>query len=814
MRLPQCKRVCHGQLLWSRTTRPIEGRAPKAAFDRMTTEGTSMRWEDRGGPDNPVVSRAHGKSSTELGEGSGGGRHAAGMPAPTLWSGREQALKLDLRRLLDMLWARKRLFARTFSFIIAVAVLTVLSFVPRYQATSSVIITPDQPIVDVRTMISPLSADSQAVTSEIQVIRSNPLAKRVVDKVGYRSYLAAPAPPSRLESMLGLSFDDTFAVIGKWLAEALNLNLTPSEELPENKLLRAFYESLEVARVPNTSVLTIGFTATDPVVAARVVNQLAEEYVAGQVERKRAARANATELLTERLHQLRERVNESDRAVERFRAESGLIKSAGVELLSQRLSDETARLPDARAQQITLAARVAELEALREGGDDAQFYELLDSPSLQTLRGEVLELQRDFARQSKGYGPNHPVIVELAADLREATSRLDDQVSRAIHAVRSEASMAAARNAEINQTIATLKDEIATLNAKEYTLRQLEGEAEINRSLHDAVVSRMREAEDAVFERADARIVNRADVPTQPAPSHGAVFLALALLGALGVSSGAALAVELLNGGFRNEEELAGASGLPVLAAVPRASARGRRGTDRVGVKNSEYDTVFREAFHTLHTRLELGRLRPADGRAPVVLITSAVPGEGKSTVVSGLARLAAQAGSRVLAIDCDFRRPSLHLDFGIDNERGLAATSELNDSSQLEEPAEVGADGLGQVDPSTGVHVIPAGVSMSNPPRSLRSALLPRLIMSQRTAYDLILVDSSPVLAVADPMVIGRLCDVVLLVVKWSETPRRSVQRAITRMYAANVPVAGCVFNHVDPGVHKADTYKYLGYS
>jgi capsular exopolysaccharide synthesis family protein len=735
------------------------------------------------------------------------------IPAPTLWSDNEQTFKLDLSRLLLMLWARKQLFALTFSTIVAIALLLILSLVPRYEAMSSVIIAPDEPIVEVRSMLAPLSNDSQAVTSEIQVVRSKPLVDRVIDEVGYRAHLAAPAPPSPLESLLGLSFDDTFEAISEWLAEALGVDILPSSELPDTKVFGAFQEHLEVARLPNTSVLSIEFTATDPVVAANAVNQLAEEYVASQVEGKRLARANATALLMERLHQLRERMNESDQALERFRTESGLIKSAGVELLAQQVTDQTAQLATVRAQQVTLEARLAELEALQSDGASDQLYELLGSPVMEQLRAEVLQLQRDMARQSKEYGPRHPFIVQLAADLREANSRLDEQVSRAIEALRSEASMATARNREINQAIATLKTEIADLNSKDYRLRQLEGEAEINRSLHDAVVNRMREAEDVVFERADARILNQADVPTDPASLHRAIFLALALAGAFCVSSGLALGVELLNGGFGNEEELAGASGLPVLAAVPRASAGARRGANGVG-KLSKYGSAYKEAFHALHTRLELGGLRPVDGMAPVVLITSAVPGEGKSTIVGGLARLAIQAGSRVLVIDCDFRRPSLHVDFGINNQQGLSTTEERN-WSQLDQVADLGANGLVQVDPSTGVHVIPAGPGMPNPQRFLRSAVLPRIIASGRAAYDLILIDTSPVLAVADPMLIGRRCDVVaLMAVKWRSTPRRSVQRALARMSAGDVPVAGCVFNNVDPSVHKADTYRYLAYS
>lgn len=763
-----------------------------------------MHWEQSRGPGSP---------STELVEPWTGDRRVAAMPAGTLWQGNEQTFKFDLSRLLDMLWARKSIFALTFTTIFVAAMLTFLSFVPQYEATSTVIITPDEPIVDVRSMIAPLSTESQAITSEIQVVKSKPLVEQVIKDIGFREYLAAPPPPNRLESLLEVSFDDTFDTIYGWLAGPLGLEEDASDDLADDKVLRAFYEKLDVLRLTNTSVLTITFSATDPVIAANVANQLAEGYVAGQVDGKRSARAHATEMLTERLQQLRERLAESEQAVDRFRAESGLIKSAGVELLGQQLSEQMTGLVAARARQQTLDARIAELEALWDSGATEALYELVGSDAMQTLRAEVTQLQREIARQSEEYGPRHPVIVELVADLREATSRLDAQVNRSIEAVRSESSMAAAEVDQINQTIAALKSEIADLNAKDYSLRQLEAEAEINRSLHDAVVSRMREAEDVVFERADSRVLNLADAPTVPATSHGGIFLALALVGAFCVSSGVALGLEFLNGGFRNEEELAGTLGLPVLAAVPRLSARGRHAADTYG--KSRYGSAYREAFHTLHTRLELRGLVPVGGKAPVVLVTSAMPSEGKSTVTSGLARLATQAGSRVLVIDCDFRRPSLHLHFDIDSRRGLSTSeTDLNQEAKPAEITGINAGDLVQVDPATGVHVIPAGASMVNPQRFLRSGLLPRIVVSQRTAYDLILIDTSPVLAVADPMLIGRLCDIVLLVVKWNDTPRRSVQRAIARMAAGDVPVAGCVFNQVALSAHKADSYKYLAHA
>ena len=492
--------------------------------------------------------------------------------------------------------------------------------------------------------------------------------------------------------------------------------------------------------------------------------------------------------------------------MERFRTEAGLVKSVSTELINQQLENQLMQLAAERAQQRTLQGRLAELETLRAGGANDQLYDLLGAPAVQHLRGEVLQLQREITRQSQEVGPKHPTMIGLGADLREANFRLSTEVNNAVQAVRSEATMAAERVREVEHTIAALKEEMAGLNAKEYTLRSLEAEAEINRSLHDAIVNRMREAEDAVFERADARILNRADVPTLPAELKGKLLMLAALIGAFCASGGVALGIEFLKGGFRTEEEVADALGRPMLAAVPRVPAWNWRPTAGHGEAIRRYGPAHIEAFHALHTSLELVGVGPTKGKAPTVLVTSAIPDEGKSTVVSGLARLAAEMGARVLVIDCDLRRPSVHSHFGIDNRTGLS-------TCDLEEPNPYG-DGLVKVHRSSGVQVIPAGPSPSNPQRLLRSPLLPRILMASRSAHELILIDSSPVLAVADPLVVGQLCDVVLLVVKWGSTPRRLVRRAMTRISAGGVPVAGCVLNQVAPSTYKADKYKYLSYS
>jgi capsular exopolysaccharide synthesis family protein len=189
-----------------------------------------------------------------------------------------------------------------------------------------------------------------------------------------------------------------------------------------------------------------------------------------------------------------------------------------------------------------------------------------------------------------------------------------------------------------------------------------------------------------------------------------------------------------------------------------------------------------------------------------VLVVTSSAPGEGKSTLVSGLARVAAQLGSRVLAIDCDLRRPRLHACFGLDN--GLGLSTYVREAGAQDRAVD---DDLVELDAVSGVHVITAGPTDENPQRVLRSPPLTRLLTAARDAYDLILIDTPPVLAVMDPVIMASMADASLLVVKWRTTPRRSVVKALSRLAPSGAPVIGCVLSQVDRGMHRNRTYNYL---
>jgi succinoglycan biosynthesis transport protein ExoP len=740
-------------------------------------------------------------------------------PSDRLWREHEQALDLDLRRIIRSLWARKWLFGSIFFGIMLLAGLIVFSIPHGYTATATVLIDPSETsLVDIRSISDPLSTTEESIASEIEVIAAGPLVERVIDAVGFREHLAAPSPPTPVGTLLSAILPrETLAATQDWATTMFDRDawtwFSPeggSEEedgeLDHREVLKQFYRGLDVQQVGETHVIRISFEATDPVLATDIANQLARAYVDSQLETKEQARTRAAQLLRGRLTELRERLVASEAAVEKFRNESGLVESAGVELVSQQISEQTTQLVEARAQLQTQEAHLKEIQGLRAAGAFERLQNLVDPATIDRLQERAIDIRGQIARESKELGQRHPVIINLHAELDAVGQRLIGEVNDAVENLRVQTAVAAQRVTELERTIAGLKEEISGLSSKEGMLRQLEAEAQINRTLYETLLNRIQETEQAAFSEADARVLTPANIPIDPSAPGRRFLLALALVGAFCVSSGVVFGTEYLHEGFATEDELTKTVGLPTLAVVPRTSSRQLQSPGGFDRLIANYGSAYTESINALHTGLCFAK---RSSREPVVIVvTSSAPGEGKSTLVSGLARVAAQLGSRVLAIDCDLRRPRLHACFGLDNGLGLSTyvrqASDYADNGSLD-------DDLVELDSVSGVHVITAGPTDENPQRILRSGPLTRLLAAARDAYDLILIDTPPVLAVVDPVIMASVADACLVVVKWRTTPRRSVVKALSRLAPSGAPVIGCVLTQVDRGMHKHRTYNYL---
>ncbi|MDH3658721.1 MAG: polysaccharide biosynthesis tyrosine autokinase [Alphaproteobacteria bacterium] len=729
----------------------------------------------------------------------------SGAPPPDLWEDEEKAvMDFDFGRFFRAFWIRKWLILFLGSAVFAVAALVILSIPPVYRAAAQILIDPADSVIEIQSVSSPLSTTNQGIASEIEVIRSNGMARQLIEAVDFHSYADAPIPPTKLDSLLGLEpgiaerSRRLLKIAAGWLASEADAG-----QASEEAVVRAYYSALGVWRVAPTFVISIAFDTKDPDFSVRAANELAAIYITNQIEQKRQARIQASQLLTENLSKLDERIQGSKKVVSSFRRESGLSDSISSELLNQQLSEQMTQLVNARASQQTAGARLAEVERLIRDQKNEELLSVINSTSARAQWDALRAAERQLAVYAQDYGPNHPIIIQQTQELQGLSQNFEREIQTAVQALRSEAGVASDKVTELQRAILDLRQSMTEVTEKENELRQLEADADISRTLHETLTNRIREAESAIVEGPDARILNLAERPLTPHSMPKRFLLLGAFIGAFAFSGVVALGLEFLNGGYQTEEELRRSLGWPILATVPKHS----RWSFLPRSMSKRRASAYEEAFNALYTNLEFHGLELNSGRAMTILITSSVPGEGKSTVVHGLARTAVENGAKVLVIDADLRRSTLHKKFDAENKLGLANCDPRFFDEKL-------VKNLIVSDPKTGVDIIPAGAIQTSPQQLLRSSVPQQILRANRPHYDLIVIDTPPILAVADAQLISKHCDSAVLVIKWSSTSRRLVQRAIARVSTRGMPLAGCVLTQVAKSAHRVGTYQYLDYT
>ena len=723
------------------------------------------------------------------------------MP-PTVDQPDSEESEIDIGRFFLALWTRKWLVLSLAALIFSIAFVVIMSIPPTYRATAQILIGSGDEFTQIQASSS-LARDNETISSEIEIIQSVDIAREVIEAVDFARYAQAPIPPSKLDNLLG--FSPGLAERLKLLRESMTGFLLPKEQtddLAENAILKTYYGTLNVARVSGTYLISITFETLDSEFSAKAANQLAAIYIANQIEGKRAAQQKASALLTENLSKLENDIRRSNQEVEKYRQESGIDEAASTELLGQQLSFQTTQLVDAQTVAQALNTKLQNMEQLQQDGRLEELLSIAASGAAETRWQGVLRARSALAAASQEYGPNHPEIIRLNKELEDATRSLESQLSVAVEITRREAAAASRKVSRLESSIVDLRRSMAELRAKENELQQLKADSNISRTLHDLLTSRVREAESAVVAGADARILNSAKPPSDPSSKPKKILLLAALLAAFTVSSGAALGLEFFNGGYQSEEALRHASGWPILATVPKKTKYKVLGYRRGGKKASAYE----EAFNLLLTNLEIRGLDFDSDKAVVVMVTSSIPSEGKSTVVHDLASITAEGGSRVLVIDTDLRRPTMHEQFSVRPHPGLANCDLKSFSDDL-------IENLIVKDPQSGVDVIPVGKASIRPQQLLKSSILPQILNAARQNYDLILLDTPPLLAVSDALLLRKRCDAAIFVVKWSSTARRLVQRAVLRFSEGGVPLVGCVLTQVSKSAHRVGTYQYLDY-
>ena len=661
--------------------------------------------------------------------------------------------------------------------VMAVAALAFLT--PRFTGEVLILIeSQENNIVSLESVVAGLSGDAESVQSEAYVLGSRALADRVVQR-------------------MNLETDSEFNhALSNPAAQRQGTSLATAQEY--SKLLDRFQDRLEIAPQDNSRVIAVRFSSESPAKAANIANALADEYIQSRLETKYEIAQRANTWLVKRIEGLREKLAEDEAKIEALRQQYGLLEGNGYTLATQQLVELNTQLVMARTARAETEARLKQTQRLVDtAGGVGSASEVLDSPLIQRLREQEVEVERRVAELSSELGELHPRMVQLRAEALDLHTRIKAEVSKIVIGLQNQVDIARARERSLQRSLNESKGTVAEGNQNKIKLQALQREADAARSLLDTMLAREKETQyqqDMGFQQPDVDVFSPATIPAQPSFPSRAIVLGLALIGSMFLGLLTILIVELLDSGFRSGEQFEQVTGTPSIGFIPMINKPNNYSSLAAYVAGRP-GAAFGESVRTLNWSLSL--VFP-DKAPQVVLITSSLPGEGKSTIASSLATVQSIAGQRTLLIDADIRRPACHVITGIEKEPGL--TNVLADEVELD-------DAL-QASEWSSLKVIPAGMPTMNATNVLGSKKMAALLDELRGKFDLIVIDSPPLMAAADARILSRLSDATILAVRWGSTRRQAVKMSVRQLLAAGAPLAGGLLTMVNAKKHAQYSY------
>jgi succinoglycan biosynthesis transport protein ExoP len=568
--------------------------------------------------------------------------------------------------------------------------------------------------------------------------------------------------------------------------------------------------SLKVNLVPKTDIIRISYSSLDPKLSADIVNKVIATYIQRSYETRFASTQRVSNWLSSTLDDLKQQVETSQEQMMDLQRRLGILGFDPTHNQITTSLDDLARA--AGAAKLTRIIAEAKYRVL-SGMDPNTIEGSIDSTSgsapaeLGMLRGQLANAKANYAQLESTLGPNHPQAKALKAQIDEFTKEIDAEQTRLLVQAKQNYVVARANEDQTTAALETQKTDAYKLRdlSVEYTLREREFEA--NRTLYDSLQQRLRTASvQSGLESLEIDIVDNALPPAKPLlqPQSTVILTALifGLIGGIVIS----FLLESLDTGLRSVAEIETITGLPSLAIIPRAR---RSSVDQAGVLTTAQRNVgiltqpksqFAEAFRSLRTSLLLSRT----GHPPkYILLTSATPSEGKTTVATNLAGILAQRDTRVLLIDADLRRPNVHHRFGLNGKIGL--TTVLTGSTPLEGAVQ-------SVREIPNLFILPSGPVPPFPTEMLSSDAMLEILKRCGELYDYVVVDSPPILSVTDGVILARHADSVVLVVRHGKSSKHIVRRARDLILRSGSSITGIVLNAVD--LSSPEYYGYYGYS
>ncbi len=663
-----------------------------------------------------------------------------------------------------------------------IGVLTAFSMTPIYVATVSLLIEPDQPKI---ISLDPLQNNTNIkyfYETQREIINSRKLASSVVEKLELENHPEFDEKQNKNIKSYILEL-----IPEGWLPED---NLPINEESAASKLLDEFNERLYVSNKEQSQVMQISFEASDPGLSADVANAVAEAYVNTGLESRLSVVEQASSWLTGRLEELRAQLNKSEKALQDYQIAEGIVDTESQkEIISGKLASVTAGIVEAQTKRIEAEIRFNQVkEAANSGEGYDSLRPVLQHPLVQTLKEEQSRLQRRVAELGKRYGAKHPKMIAAKSDLNESAQRLDKEINKVVDGITREYEVALKNERELLRLSERMKVEKRGLKGKEFELAKLEREVATNRQLYDAFFKRIQETQIASEnDVTNVQIVDMAEPPTHPAKPKKVLIAAGSMAAGLFLGILLAFARDHLDKTFKSHEDVERYLALPALGSLHYLKKENgiAPNPERYALDNPK--SPFSEAINNIRTGVLFSNL---DAPSKTILVTSSIPGEGKTTLSTNLAASLSRLG-RTLLMDADLRKPGLATVFDLEIKDGL--TSLVSGEKKLR-------DCISKMTTGTlSFYVLASGDMPMNPIEFLSSKKFAKTFKKLKKVFDYIVVDTAPVLPYSDAIALGHLVDEVILLVRADHTTHDAAQEAVKRFVSSNIMPLGVVLSQVD---------------
>jgi succinoglycan biosynthesis transport protein ExoP len=714
--------------------------------------------------------------------------------AATAGGGRSQSRRAgEEPHLLDyarVIVKRRHVALTAFAVVALAALVYAFTATPIYEGKVQLLIEADNPnVVNFAEVIDEAQSRQDYYQTQYRLLQSRSVARKTIDALAVWKHQELTADPSTQRVSIGNAMRGVTLWAGSlfWTEEPAAAELPGVDETAaQSKTIDAFLSRLAVTPVRNSRLVDVSFRAQDPKLAAGAANAIATSYIAQNLDFRFTATREASAWLEQQLAAQRKEVEAAESRLQQYREQNEAISFEDREnIVVQKLADLNTAVTKAKTERLQKEAMYRQLAAIQGNAAELDtFPAILGNQFIQQQKATVAQLQREQAQLGDRLGDRHPEMIKVRSALETAQVRLQAEVNKVVQAVRTEYQAAVAQEESLTGALNQQRGEALSMNRAAIDYGVLQRDLESSKQIYQSLLQRAKETGiSGELKTSNVRVVDAAEMASSPVSPRRALAIVIGLVVGVFLGIGLAFFFEYMDNRVKAPEEIETHLGLPSIGLIPALGAKGGPANPLI---SNGVPPNFAESFRALRTNILFSATE--DGCRSIV-VTSTAPGEGKTMVAANVAVAMAQAGQRVLLIDGDMRRPRVHDVFDLEVTPGL--------SNLL-----VGAAKGSEVVRKTSVanlSVMAAGKTPPNPAELLASRRFVDLLGTLKEQFDLVVIDTPPVMAVTDAAIVAHRASGVLFVIGAGQTSRHAAQQALDQLEHARARFVGAVLNRVD---------------